>query len=253
MTITSNISTVNVTIGNEGIPPGYNPIPIFEDNFNGSILDTTKWMTVSYAPNTTIGNSNAILTATVGTGSGRGAGIRTKTNFSPGCYIEFRAKLTNKVGFSNALWLAGASVWPPELDIVEAGSYPDIYSIYQTIHCSCIRDISCCGSDWKGPTSDRYKQQIPKVAFDKSLDFHTYGAEWTSGYIQFYIDRIPIGSKYTTGVPKVPMWLQAGICPRGVRTGCLPERPYCCYPETKVAVDYPARVYVDYVRVYQKI
>ena len=212
---------------------------IFDDEFNGSSLDLSKWR-----PNR-LGSSDTAITppfnraevscydpAQVSEGNGEldlKAVARScdgysyasgtvesngKFNFTHG-YMEARIWTPVGSGMWPAFWSNGQH-WPQdgEIDVLEA--YGTDTSSYH-YHYACGGDCVAGGSvDVPGATSG----------------WHTYAADWEPGVITWYYDGHQVW-QYTTGITSSPMYLIINL---GLNS-------------SSSAV--PATMRVDYVRVWQ--
>lgn len=95
-------------------------------------------------------------------------------------YFEARIATPQVAGTGFAFWLMSASTWPPEIDIVEivttSTSSPAIAA--QTVWD--VTTSSIAGQCYSYETFPNYN----------ATQFHTYGVDWTSATVTFYIDRI---------------------------------------------------------------
>lgn len=95
-------------------------------------------------------------------------------------YIEARMRLPRGKGTWPAFWMMPVSFnndWPAsgEIDIMEHVGF-DQNVIHSTIHCTKYNNTGT-------PT-----ETATKRVSDVSGQYHTYGMEWTSEYLRFYID-----------------------------------------------------------------
>ena len=234
---------------------------IFDDEFNGTSLDTTKWNTCY--PNFQVGTdscdhnngelelyqpgqvlvANGILTlraekkaVTAGgktfnyssgmISSGPGAnGSKAKFAFTYG-FMEMRAKMPKGQGFWPAFWtLPVDGSWPPEIDLFEIlGNDPT--TVYMTYHWGANNSSS--GTTWKGP--------------DFSAGWHTYALDWEPNAITWYIDGVE-RKQYTNAltITNKPMYLLANFAVGGSWPGS---------PNSTTV--FPADYQIDYIRVWQK-
>ncbi|MCD8049978.1 MAG: glycoside hydrolase family 16 protein [Clostridia bacterium] len=186
---------------------------VFDDEFDGDTLDTTKW---SY--NYSWGHShnhaawcveeNVIVSDGVLTLKGENVqhpdavgkqgtfnnkkydiiytsgAINThhKYNFTYG-YFEARLKMPKGKGMWPAWWMLKDG-WPPEIDMLEIlCSNPT--KLHVNYH---------YGSSWD---KEQSHEQVLDLGFDSTDDFHTYGFEWTPDYMKYYVDGVQVGSTYT--------------------------------------------------------
>ncbi len=150
--------------------------------------------------------------------------------------FEIRAKLPKGVGTWPAIWMLPTDDsyggWPHsgEIDIMEAiGSEPETH--YSTVWCTNSED-----SDGDGDTL--------RVA-DHSEQFHTYIMEWNSDSLSFWVDSSHVHS-YHNKQTSEKQW------PFDKRFHLLLNLAVGGDWETQVdSASFPARLEVDYVRVYQ--
>ena len=172
---------------------------IFDEEFNGSSFDNSKWavlngqtlnnVTVSSA-NATVANSVASIALTGNTSSQTGAFITTngQVSFSASngpVYIEGRCKMpqTPGEGLWPAFWLNDAGTFP-EIDIFEwLGVHAS--SQFQTYHNPNDSAAPPTGTDGYG-----FDQQSSPGLGDLSAAYHVYGLLWTTSAITWYIDGI---------------------------------------------------------------
>ncbi len=219
---------------------------VFEDDFNGNTLDIKKWTNTygSYA----LQNSNLILGVSNNGGEIRGRTAdktAAKWQFKYG-YVEFRAKLadtgTNK-GYSNQLWFISSPGQSPygEINITETATGPidnnigphGINKMNTTVHC---------------PTQPSAKSRRINTGLNLSKEYHIYAAEWTPTFVRFLLDGKEVSKIVSTEIciPNVFMYLVIGLCKRPVTND-----PNVCWPAVQPG-NVPAKMYVDYVRVFQK-
>lgn len=166
---------------------------VWEDNFNGTSLNTTNWNHETAKPgwvnnelqrytneNVELSDGKLLIIAKKENNEYTSARLITKgkRTFTYGLF-EIKAKLPQGVGTWPALWMLGQNVdevgWPAcgELDIMEhVGKHPNF--IHSSIH----------NTSGYGATPYTGILEI-KTPFTK---FHIYGMEWTKEFITFYID-----------------------------------------------------------------
>lgn len=236
----------NKTVMVENLADQYVNGLIWSDEFNSG-LDTGKWSprtqssSWNYDPTkVSVSNGNLVLTA-ANDGGIKYGGILSKGKyyFKYG-YVEIRAKVPKGNGLLSGLWLTGQYNWPPEVDILEyLGKEPN--ALYMTRHCSIYLDSTCSGSNFMGNSWWKYSAK-KYIGGDWSSGYHNYGVEWTPAYVRWLVDGIE-RFRVTTGVPKEPMYITLSQCADNCAGG---------WSGPVGSTSLPARMYVDYVRVYQQ-
>ncbi len=171
---------------------------VWQDNFDGTNLDTTKWNYdlgaggwgnnewENYTNQNAIVNNGVLSIVAKLAGPGQHAGDYTSSRINTAGKEEFlygrievRAKLPGGRGTWPAFWMLGSDIgsvgWPAcgELDIMENVGY-DPYWIQASIHTP---------SSY-GNTVNTGRFEVP----DCDTAFHVYGMTWTSSKIEFYVD-----------------------------------------------------------------
>ena len=221
------------------------------DEFNGSAVDTTNWAydlggegfgnheKEYYQPaNATVENGNLVITGKkeqVGKNPYTSTRMKTqgKHSFLYG-KIEARIKIPVGQGFWPAFWMLGANIdtipWPAsgETDIMEHINADSL--LYGTLH-------------WD--SAGQHIQKGDTLTFAPS-DFHVYAIEWDSSSIRWYVD----GTKFnevdihdsinSTEEFHRPSFILLNLALGG-------DWPGQKVDESKL----PAKMYVDYVRVYK--
>ncbi|WP_405206155.1 family 16 glycosylhydrolase [Aquimarina sp. LLG6339-5] len=232
---------------------------IFNDEFNGSSVDLTKWSFDNgdgcptlcgwgnaeeqwYQPeNTTVQNGNLVITTRNEAAGGKqftSSKLITAGKFNSryGRY-EASIKLPSAGGIWPAFWMLPENgSWPftGEIDIMES-QHKNPESIGGTVHYS--------NGGWQ------YNGREFNAGLDLSAGFHEYAVEWEPNEIRWYVDD----QLYHTVTPgnTVDPWpfsegdwyliLNVAVGGPGTPyTGNIPPTP----------ADYPTQMEVDYVRVY---
>lgn len=218
---------------------------LFDDEFDGSALDTSKWQ-----PNW-LGNTNATITKPVhsaeascydpsqvsvsggylhlkaaarsckannGVTYSYASGlVNSKTHFTYTYgYMEARVWLPGTAaGISNwpALWADGTGTWPStgELDVMEGLAGKPCYHFH---------------SPSGGPGGC--------ANIGNPSGWHTFGADWRPGVVTYYYDGVQVG-RITSGVTGAPMYLIANLGVSSTISGPITT---------------PSEMLVDYIRVY---
>jgi len=196
------------------VPSGLDSVPsnsvddadwqlIFEDDFNGSDLDTGVWRIATgprrHAVNTpsAISVADGQLTITTHTEGGTHytGFIGTSPNFlSTFGYWEARIKFDSASGMWSAFWLQSPTMGNPIGDAATAGAEIDI--VEHRLRDSAGTNISNRAAHnvhWDGyGASHRSVGTVTTNPGPEPLqgNFHTYGVLWTPARYEFYIDGI---------------------------------------------------------------
>ena len=181
-------------------PPTSDYSLVFEDNFDGTSLDTNKWnyrldskaWSTQRSENVTVGGGLLKIALKKETVRGKdytAGGVISKQEFKYG-YYEIRAKLFRAKGWHQSFWTMG---YYQEIDGFEVDSISPAQFKY-TLHRYNPRVLNINPTSYTGS--------------DSSADFHVYGFEWTSSQVKWYIDGLLIATKDFAG-PHSPqnMWL----------------------------------------------
>lgn len=234
------------------IPPG--PVTyslLWSDEFSGASVADTSWTMETgnlhvnnekeyYQPsNATVESGNLVITAkkeAIGGLSYTSARMNTFNKFSV-TYgrIEARIKLPLGAGLWPAFWMLGSNIqsvsWPDcgEIDIMEHINADNL--IYGTMH-------------WNG--GNGHAQYGDKLAISNPDDYHVYAVEWDNKSIRWYVDDTLFVSGNIandinhTAAFHLPFFIVLNLAVGGD----FPNRPV---DESKL----PAKMFVDYVRVYK--
>lgn len=197
---------------------------VFEDEFEGSSLDTDAWYYraeggrrcgYNAAEQVRIEDGKAILRAEYLTDGKYGAGwytgmIALRQKYQNG-YFEICCKCNQDRDFWSAFWLQSATSYEHEISAGGiGGAEVDIFEAMETrylpglLNRSVKSTVYCNGTDALPERIDRYR--IGKY-FVKDLysAFHTFGLKWTAEEYIFYIDGIESGrTSFGKGVSTVP-------------------------------------------------
>jgi len=224
---------------------------IWSDEFNGSSVDTANWnfeigghgwgnheQEYYQAANATVSDDNLVITGKkedVSSSHYTSSRMTTKGKheFLYG-KIEARIKIPVGQGLWPAFWMLGANIdqvdWPAcgEIDIMEHINTDSL--LYGTLH-------------WD---NNGHVQKGDTLAFTPS-DYHVYAVEWDSASIRWYLD----GKKYneveisnnvnSTDEFHKPFYILLNLAIGG-------DWPGQTLDNSKI----PAKMYIDYVRVYKK-
>lgn len=207
-------------------PSGATWTQTFNDDFNGTSLDTTKWDPNSwgipandselqgYSPSEiTVANGIATLRAEkkdINYHNSDGSAVvkhytsgfmATERKWTQRYgYFESRLSWTKGRGLWPAFWTvadinhpspSGGSVWPPEIDILEAWNGSSDTSGPSTYHTGNAYGVNYPSA---GGGLSGWDNSYPSVS-DPTSNYHTYGLDWEPGYMTFYLDGVAV---YTT-------------------------------------------------------
>ncbi|MDP4201246.1 MAG: glycoside hydrolase family 16 protein [Bacteroidota bacterium] len=216
---------------------------VWEDQFNGKSLDTTKWNVRGVGPRR-IGYNSAEAVKVEGGylklyalqkgDSILGSAVGTANHFQPKYgYFECRAKLQESIGVWAAFWIQSPEIFKGE-DPARYGTEMDIFEFFKEIG----TDTLTHSLHWAyGP----HMQSVgPMKSYLKGLSkgFHVYGFEWTPEKYVFFIDGYKFYEE-TQGISHIPEYMILSME----------------LPETRKSLEhtvFPDVFVVDWVKVYQK-
>jgi beta-glucanase (GH16 family) len=221
----------------------------FDDEFDGSSLDLTKWNPndpwgrernnelQAYVPDAFV-VKNGILSVKAEKRAASYAGKeRAYTSGMMATYqkfaqrygrFEIRCRVPKGKGMWPAFWLLPQPLaWPPEIDVLEIlGHQPQ--KAYFTHHfLNDQRQHKSHGGSWIGP--------------DFSADFHDFAVEWSPERIVWFVDGVE-RFRSEDSIPRTRMYMLINLAVGGDWPGA---------PDAETV--FPATFDVDYVRVYEKI
>jgi beta-glucanase (GH16 family) len=214
-------------------------LPVFSDEFDGAQLDPARWQAnyksgsaelQSYVPGD-LQVSGGMLRVTAQRQSGQDQPytsgiITTQGTFSQQFgYFEMRAQVPQGQGLWPAFWLlhTGPQPWT-EIDVFEILGN-DTKTVYLSNH-------------WHDDANERQFITRPYTGPDFAGGFHTFGVDWTSNQLVWYVDGTP-RAQTSDNVPAEPMFILANLAVGGVWPG---------YPDASTR--FPAYLDIDYIRVY---
>lgn len=221
---------------------------VWSDEFNGTGIDTTAWtfetgnsgwgnneLEYYQRANAAVADGNLVITAKkelAGTAHYTSARMKTdgKKSFTYG-RIEARMKLPVGQGLWPAFWTLGANIstvgWPTcgEIDIMERINTDSL--LHGTAHWNNNGHVSSGGKVISSPAS-----------------YHVYDVEWNADSIIWHVDGVQFwkaaiaGNINNTGAFHAPFFILLNLAVGGSWPGSTID-------DSK----FPARMYVDYVRV----
>ena len=221
----------------------------FEDEFNGTSLDTKKWnpndpwgQERNHELQAYVMNAFEVKDGVLRIQAQRGAATyagkpRTYTSGMMTTYgkfsqqygrFEIRCRVPAGKGMWPAFWLLPEPLdWPPEIDVLEIlGHEPN--KVYMTHHFRDEqRNPKSHGGSWSGP--------------DFSAGFHEFAVEWSPERIVWLVDGVE-RFRSEESIPSRRMYLLVNLAVGGNWPGA---------PDEKTV--FPSALEVDYVRVYEKL
>ncbi len=230
-------------------PPGTAWTMVFNDEFDGSALDASKWSTcyhwaLDYGFTYCRAGNDELQWYQPDDVSLQGGQLHLKAekrtfqnaNYTSGMvdshgkfnflygYAEARFRVPKGKGLWPAFWmLPKDNSWPPEIDIMEIlGDKPNL--AYTTLHWG--QENNSTGKVFNGP--------------DFSADFHTFAINWQPGLIIWTIDGVEV-FRTTANTPDKAMYLILNLAVGGAWPG-----------SPNASTVFPSTFDVDYVRVWQQ-
>lgn len=217
----------------------------FEDEFNGSKLDTRKWLDRYWHGRTHSNNEQQYYAPdgyevkdgvlrfkaekrTMG-GMPYTSGMISSFDLFAQQYgwFEIRAKFPKGKGMWPAFWLLPATKkWPPEIDVLEILGH-ETNKVYFSTH-------------WNNLEGKHTSKTGHFTGPDFSQDFHTFAVEWTPKECIWYVDGVE-RHRSSEGIPHEPMYVIANLAVGGN----WPGNPDATTP-------FPGIMKIDYIRVYQR-
>jgi len=231
---------------------------VWHDEFDGTALDTTKWVRetggngwgnaeleyyTNRVENARVANGYLVIEArreAFGNRAYTSARLKTQ-GFGAWQYgrIEARIQIPRGQGLWPAFWMLGDNIaqvgWPGcgEIDIMEnIGKEPA--RVHATVH----------GPGYSGANGVTSSYDLRTGAFADT--FHVFAVEWQPGAIQWYVDSIPYHSVNPLNLPGTwvfdhPFFILLNVAVGGYWPGS---------PDATTV--FPQTMLVDYVRVYQR-
>jgi len=216
---------------------------IWEDQFSGHELDTTKWNVRGVGPRRIGFNSAEAVKVENGClklyamrkgDSILGGAVGTANHFNTKYgYFECRAQLQKSSGVWAAFWIQSPMIFKGE-DPALYGAEMDIFEFFEEMG----NDTITSAIHWNyGPNMHSIG---PKKSYLKGLSegFHTYGFEWTAEKYSFFIDGYKFHEE-TRGVSKIEEYMILSM----ELPGELKNLANTVFPDVFI---------VDWVKVYKK-
>lgn len=216
---------------------------VWQDDFNGTKLDTTKWQIRGTGPRrigyndpsmVKVENGNlllmydiigdSILASAVGTGN---------TYLTTYGYFECRAKLQKGIGPWAAFWIQSSQISKGE-DPGKFGTEMDIFEYFKGLG----KDTLTHCLHWAYGPNQKSCGQLVSHLEGLSEGYHTFSLEWTPEKYSFFIDGLKYNEQ-TIGISHIDEYMILSM----EIPSQLEAIKNACAPDTFL---------VDYVKVYQK-
>lgn len=250
MTVTSNISTVNVTsIDNDYHPPGYSLK--WNDEFNSDTIGINWHKPWGNPNNVSIDNGKLHLKIDYQNGNLSTCGVKSGLSssnvlrFGPYGYFAIKCKIIRKLNVHNQWWFTSQG-WHDEVDYELAQMKNLSGTIIDRV------DFAYCKGQ-TGEPNDCDAHWCPGIASKPGIkddNYHVLGWLWASNSYIWYIDGTEV-AKYTGDCKStVPMHLNLNVCaiPPNGTPGCPVHGVNTKMEDTN---GLPKYWDIDYVRFYQ--
>lgn len=234
--VMASAASLTFSTGALADPPSTQYGLAWEETFSGASVDPSRWnfrtdvkaLSAQLAANAVIDNGQLSLLMKQQAVSGKsytGGGIVSKQLFGYG-YFEVRAKNTTNTGWHNSFWMMAGD----GSDTFAAGRYleidqAEIETADQTHVPSGLQiwnGQAGSGANIGGPRCSTYSPGVNLTAA-----YHTYGADWREGAIDFYLDGVKYCTiAYSTTTYRqdpVNIWLTAIAYQSPVSVGGTPQ------------------------------
>ena len=216
---------------------------VWQDEFEGSKLDPTKWKVRGVGPRALATVSEEAVEVKDGylwlwaKKKGEqllGSAVGTQDLFSARYgYYECRAQLQKSPGVWAAFWIQSSEIAKGE-DPALFGAEIDIMECFRKLG----TDIVSHNVHWAYGPNQKTTRGMQSYLKGVGTGFHTFGLEWTPEKYVFYVDGLKF-YEVTQGISKIKEYL-------------ILSMEYPSNPADIVRTLYPDAFVVDYVRVWQK-
>lgn len=193
----------------------YSPTPVFSEEFNGNVLNTTLWnKAIFYETDGVVQNFNVSagnLNIWPDTGFVNRT-IDTDTHFyvNPGSFIEARIKLPVGLGVIPAFWLYNHDVTNHQGVNIMKSFCGDTSTPYANASFHPINfqvSVNTADATQVGANVATSYASIP----DLSAGFHVYGVAWTATGFTFYYDGVQMGPTVATSALTLRMYILLSV------------------------------------------
>jgi beta-glucanase (GH16 family) len=248
-------------------PRGYAWHEVFDDEFSGTTLDTSKWVTCYdwhtassngctnggnqelewYVPQqVSVSNGSASLTAVASGITGSDGSKSQEYPYQSGMISTGREtpgtppKWSGTYGYYEARMKVptGKGLWPAFWLLPTDSSWPPEIDMMELLGSKPNQIIMTY--HWKDSAQNPQKDYTIYTGADFTSGWHTYAVDWEPSSIDWYVDGVKRKSVRSDTVPSKPMEIILDLAVGG----SLPGTPA---PSTQ----FPAQAQIDYVRAYQ--
>ncbi|MGS2737676.1 glycoside hydrolase family 16 protein [Sinomicrobium sp. M5D2P17] len=219
--------------------PGYTLV--WEDNFDGSILDSTKWkyrtdcklQSCQRPENVVVDDTLKILLKEENYQNKpyTGGGIITRQPSGHG-YYEVSAKLDGGYGWHEAFWTTGSSGFDDPNPLTDEGGRKLEIDCFEHYGDYDALNFTYGAIEW-GPFQGGINRDYVTITQNLAADYHTYGFEYTPDYLNYYFEGELLKTVDMRSVPQHDFYLWLT---------CIATEPDATESGT---------VYFDYIRAYE--
>ncbi len=217
---------------------------VWNDEFNGQALDTSKWTALAggkfytpataeyYAPDDTYTQNGLVLKSEQRSYNGYnytsgGVSSQGKFSFLYG-KVEWKEQLPRGKGLWPAIWLMPADgSGQYEIDMLELVGN-NTFSMYMNYH-------------WQNASGHDQENMTRFAGPDFSADYHTFALQWTLGKMEWLVDGV-VEKTITNNVLNVPMYMY-------MNTAVGSSATWPGLPDSTTV--FPQYTKISYVRVYK--
>jgi len=233
----------------------------WNDEFEGSTLDTSKWRhwllgkrrdAINSPSAVSLANGNLTISTYTSGGVHHTGMISTQNTYQYTYgYIEARIQYTSAPGMWSAFWMQSDTMGNPIGSPNSAGTEIDICE-HRSINSAGenINDLVVGNLHWDGYGSAKRSTGYTSPKLGLGTGFHTYGMEWTPTQHKFYIDgtlRWTVNNASFSPVSQRSEFIiLSSEVDNGSWAGSIPTNGYGTLATTTTKME------VDYVRVYRR-
>lgn len=206
--VISALTSVNTVYPSPPAGSSWTPIPEATDEFNGTELDTAKWLdhhatwpgrapSYFYRPNVSVGGGSLRIRSTPDPyhpDSIRAACVQSRSAALSYGYYEARIKVSN-LSMTTSFWFQGKL---SEMDVIEDIGAPTKAG-EEHVEWEMKMNTHYFPDGWE---TDKATPGVYRMDVRPREDFHIYAMEWDASFIRYYLDgakvfEIPNGGRFT--------------------------------------------------------